>query len=63
MEEQKYHIKISPEVILSDLRTVIFTASTGGHPIGEVFLIMKPTVSAAVKITMFLSNLLVTYRK
>ena len=29
MEEQKYHIKISPEVILSDLKTVIFTASTG----------------------------------
>jgi len=29
MEEQKYFIKISPEVIKSDFRTVIFTASTG----------------------------------
>lgn len=29
MEEQKYYIKISPEVILSDLQTVIYTASTG----------------------------------
>ena len=29
MEEQKYYIKISPEVILSDLQTVTFTASTG----------------------------------
>lgn len=29
MEEQKYYIKISPEVILSDIQTVTFTASTG----------------------------------
>jgi hypothetical protein len=29
MEDQKYRIKISPEVIKSDLRTIVFTASTG----------------------------------
>ena len=29
MEDQKYYIKISPEVIKSDLVTIIFTASTG----------------------------------
>jgi hypothetical protein len=29
MEEQKYYIKISPEVIKSDIRTFIYTASTG----------------------------------
>ena len=29
MEDQKYYIKISPEVIKSDFRTVIYTASTG----------------------------------
>lgn len=29
MEEQKYYIKISPEVIKSDIRTVVYTASTG----------------------------------
>jgi len=29
MEEQKYYIKISPEVIKSDIRTFVYTASTG----------------------------------
>ena len=29
MEEQKYFIKISPEVIKSDFKTVVYTASTG----------------------------------
>jgi hypothetical protein len=29
MEDQKYYIKISPEVILSDYTSVIYTASTG----------------------------------
>jgi hypothetical protein len=29
MEEQKYYIKISPEVIKSDITTIVYTASTG----------------------------------
>lgn len=39
-----------------DRSYMIFIKSRGGHPIGEVFLIIKDTVRAAVMITTFLSK-------
>ena len=46
-----------------DLSFIILIARTGGQPIGEVLRIIKPTVKAAVRMIMFLSNLFVTFKK
>ncbi len=47
----------------SDLSLKILMRRIGGHPIGEVFLIINPTVRAAVNIIMCLSNLFEVLRK
>ena len=49
--------------ITSDLSLIILIRSTIGHPIGDVFLIMKDTVRIAVSRAMFLSKVFLTLMK
>ena len=56
--------RINDEINGSHERSLtILMRIRGGHPIGEVFLIINEIVSKNVSKTMFLSNLFETLRK